>query len=159
MTHFLRKAFDRARHTFTETYHQAGFAGFRLLTDDDFLLIQPENIKGPRRRKAAELWNILREKGQDGLYNFVTEKNATGNLGPKPDYKKPALKLAEHVLTHAGKSPITGAVMFGLTVAGVTAAAFGVHAAIANSHMVPDVMSAVLGSNARKGDIPQPAAT
>lgn len=148
MRHFLRKAFSKACNSFqrlTDLYYEASFAGYRLLMDDDFLTIDESKISSPLARRAVGFYHMARDKTQDGLSKHIFEKSASGDVGPKPDYKRPALKLAEALLIHAGRSHSTSMTLLGLTAIGAATmiAAFG---GGTPSHIIPDAMAAWLGS-------------
>src|SRR5688572_21170720 len=84
-----------------------GFMVMRAMIDDNFMDINHERFSSPRLRKAAEFYNDKNDLLQDKIVNGLSDSLANGNLGPKPDFKKPLLNVGGVVLNNLGRMTLS----------------------------------------------------
>lgn len=150
MTNILAEAFRFSQTTLThigQAYDKAGLTLTRFAVDHSFLDIDLTEITIPVFRQAAEIYNKTLDTGQMKLYDQVSKMVASGDLTPKPDFKKPLLNLGLSVgkmmITYLPRMNISQAAVMSLGVATVLVAA---HLASQHTHTLapsPDLRGEV----------------
>ncbi len=106
MTYSLAGAFAPVRNSLQfvgSLYDHAGFLAMRALIDGRVMDINEDRITSPTLKKVARLYNEANDVFQDKLFIGISQTYAGGNLGPKPDFKKPILNLGGVVLNNFGR--------------------------------------------------------
>lgn len=134
-------------------YDRAGFFAMRALIDDGFITIRDDDISSPHLRKAADLFNKNGGLLQEKLFKGIADTYAGGNVGPKPDFKKPLLRIGEILLSNVSRMNVGQAAIITLSVgAGLAAMYIANHTGITNH--IPDAASAYLGLKPNSTPIP-----
>lgn len=128
----------------TNVYDHAGFIAMRVMFDGKFVDIDESRFKDPSRAlKAAQLYNRLNDVMQEKLVTNFSDMIAHGNLGPKPDFKKPVLNLAGVMLNNLGRMSVGQAAVLTLAAGTFIVAA---HLTGQGFELAPEVASNYLGS-------------
>jgi hypothetical protein len=136
-------------------YDHAGFIVMRAMMDDNFMDINHDRISSPRLRKVAALYNEKNDLLQDKVINTLSETYANGNLGPKPDLKKPLLNLGGLVINNIGRISIGQTAILALSVGTVTVIALLAAQTGGNpGSLLPEALSTYLG--VKPNSSPQP---
>lgn len=125
----------------------------RTLIDDQFLNIRHDNISSPHLRRAAELFNNNGGLIQDKLFKGLSDTYAASNLGPKPDIKKPLLRIGEILLSNLPRMNAGQAAVLTLGV-GVSMAAVYIANHTGIGGHVPDIASTYLSLKPNSAPIP-----
>jgi hypothetical protein len=141
-------------HYIANLYDRVGFLAMRSLIDDEFVMVKQDEIASPRLRKAAELFNNHGGMLQEKLFKGIADTYAGGNLAPKPDIKKPLLKLGETLLTSLPRMNIGQAAILTLGIGvGMAALYLGNNTGFGQS--IPDAFSTYLGLKPDAAPIPR----
>ncbi len=111
MTRSLSAAFHAGRATVNQLnaiHDYAGFIAMRLMFDGRFVDIDERRFKHPQAIKAAQIYNHANDMLQEKVVNFISDMYAHGNVGPKPDFKKPAMNLAGNLAGMVVAAHVTG---------------------------------------------------
>lgn len=159
MKDLLKQAFtlaSRGLTTVSDKYDKAGFYVWRGLMDDTFLTVDPLKFESPTLRRAAETCDWVKEQAVKYVYKDLLNKGATGDVGPKPNYKPVLLKAFEAAAPHLSRIQITSPAVMALTLGVATLTAYGFSHSGSN-HVVPDMVATWYGANAPARTAPPPS--
>ena len=124
----------------------AGFIAMRVMFDGRFGDIDESRLKSPSLIKAAQFYNRLNDLAQEKLVSNLSDMYANGNVGPKPDFKKPVMSLAGNLagamFNNLGKMTIGQAALLTLGTGVMVVAS---HLSGQGAGALPDIASNYLG--------------
>lgn len=150
MTRSLSAAFHVGKATFNHinlVHDYAGFIAMRLMFDGRFVDIDESRFKHPHAVKAAQIYNRANDLLQEKVVSVLSDMYAHGNVGPKPDFKKPAMSLAGNLagmmMGNISKMTIGQAAILTLGTGVMIVAA---HVTGQGAGIIPDASSSYLAS-------------
>lgn len=148
MKDLLREAFTLACHglqTINTIYDRAGCYFWRAMMDEKFLAVDHTRLKSGPLRDAAQTYDWAKGKAQNYLYKDILHKGATGNVGPKPNYKPVLIKAFQTAAPYLARVNIANPTVAAITICAVICAS---HALSQNGPgMVPDMVATWYGAN------------
>jgi len=149
MTEVLRQAFALAYapfHILGDMYDRAGFFCWRALMDDKFLALDPAHYSSPIFQEGIKLYDWAKVRAQASMFNDLSLKGASGDVGPKPDIKPNLMNMAQSSIPFLSRMPLNSPAFIGAVfIASLAVAWSATHGG--PGHAVPDLVSTVYGAS------------